>query len=162
QTVQGASATNSGLLLMPMMLSMMVVSLFVGQVITRTGRYKVFPVIGGVFMALGMYLLSRQDAHTTRWQTGLFIGVLGFGRGFLRGVAVRPELHPPARRGTVHKGRFGGHPARQGRRAARPGRAQAAAAGVAHRIPGVARVRHLARVLVGRPLRGRAAGTGRV
>src|SRR5262249_12991763 len=51
QTVQGASATNSGLLLLPMMAAAMVTSLFVGQVITRTGRYKAFPVIGGVVMA---------------------------------------------------------------------------------------------------------------
>jgi EmrB/QacA subfamily drug resistance transporter len=83
QTVQGASATNSGLLLLPMMAAAMVVSLFVGQVITRTGRYKVFPVIGGVGMAVGMWLLSLQDAHTSRLQTGLFIAVLGLGMGFL-------------------------------------------------------------------------------
>src|SRR5207253_455176 len=83
QTVQGSSATNSGLLLLPMMGAAMVVSLFVGQVITRTGRYKVFPVIGGAVMAVAMYLLSRQDIHTTRLQTGLFIAVLGIGMGFL-------------------------------------------------------------------------------
>jgi EmrB/QacA subfamily drug resistance transporter len=83
QTVQGSSATNSGLLLLPMMAAAMVVSLFVGQTITRTGRYKVFPVIGGVVMAVAMFLLSRQDTHTTRTQTGLFIAVLGIGMGFL-------------------------------------------------------------------------------
>jgi predicted MFS family arabinose efflux permease len=83
QTVQGSSATNSGLLLLPMMGAAMVVSLFVGQTITRTGRYKAFPVAGGVVMALAMFLLSRQDAHTGRAQTGLFIAVLGIGLGFL-------------------------------------------------------------------------------
>lgn len=83
QTVQGASATNSGLLLLPMMGAAMVVSLFVGQMITRTGRYKAFPVIGGVIMAVAMLLLSLQDADTPRWQTGLFIAVLGLGMGFL-------------------------------------------------------------------------------
>jgi EmrB/QacA subfamily drug resistance transporter len=83
QTVQGASATNSGVLLLPMMLAAMAVSLFVGQVITRTGRYKIFPVIGGVGMAVGMFLLAQQDVNTSRWQTGLFIAVLGFGMGFL-------------------------------------------------------------------------------
>jgi predicted MFS family arabinose efflux permease len=83
QTVQGSSATNSGLLLLPMMASAMVVSLFVGQTITRTGRYKAFPVVGGVVMALAMWLLSLQDAQTPRWQTGLFIAVLGLGMGFL-------------------------------------------------------------------------------
>jgi EmrB/QacA subfamily drug resistance transporter len=83
QTVQGASATNSGLLLLPMMGAAMVVSLFVGQVITRTGKYKIFPVIGGAVMAVAMYLLSLQDVNTSRAQTGLFIAVLGLGMGFL-------------------------------------------------------------------------------
>ncbi|MGZ4483024.1 MAG: MDR family MFS transporter [Nocardioidaceae bacterium] len=83
QTVQGASATNSGLLLLPMMGSAMVVSLVIGQVITRTGRYKMFPVVGGAVMTVGMYLLSTQDVHTSRAQTGIFIGVLGLGMGFL-------------------------------------------------------------------------------
>jgi EmrB/QacA subfamily drug resistance transporter len=83
QTVQGSSATNSGLLLLPMMGSAMVVSLFVGQAITRTGRYKLFPVIGGVIMALAMVLLSRMNEHTSQWETGIFIAVLGLGMGFL-------------------------------------------------------------------------------
>src|SRR6185369_16967026 len=50
QTVQGASATNSGLLLLPMMLGMMTVSIIAGQTITKTGKYKMFPVIGGIVM----------------------------------------------------------------------------------------------------------------
>ncbi|GII57399.1 MFS transporter [Planotetraspora thailandica] len=83
QTVQGASATNSGLLLLPMMGAMMVVSLFVGRAITKTGKYKVYPVIGGVIMAVGMWLLSLQDVNTTTLQTGIFIAVLGLGMGFL-------------------------------------------------------------------------------
>jgi EmrB/QacA subfamily drug resistance transporter len=83
QTVQGASATNSGLLLLPMMLSAMAVSLFVGQAISKTGRYKIFPVVGGVIMAVGMVLLAMQDAHTSRVTTGLYIAVLGLGMGFL-------------------------------------------------------------------------------
>ncbi|MFI7602296.1 MDR family MFS transporter [Actinoplanes sp. NPDC049681] len=83
QTVQGSSATNSGLLLLPMMAAAMVVSLFVGQIITRTGRYKAFPVLGGVVMAVAMVLLSRQDVHTSPARTGLFIAVLGVGMGFL-------------------------------------------------------------------------------
>ncbi|MFC6082556.1 MDR family MFS transporter [Sphaerisporangium aureirubrum] len=83
QTVQGASATNSGLLLLPMMAAMMVVSLFVGQAITRTGRYKIHPVIGGVLMVIAMWLLSLQDVNTPSWQTGVFIAVLGLGMGFL-------------------------------------------------------------------------------
>jgi EmrB/QacA subfamily drug resistance transporter len=83
QTVQGASATNSGLLLLPMMGSAMVVSLLVGQAITRTGRYRAYPIVGGVVLTVAMVLLSRLDAHTTKTQSGLFIAVLGLGMGFL-------------------------------------------------------------------------------
>ncbi|WP_433500752.1 MDR family MFS transporter [Sphaerimonospora sp. CA-214678] len=83
QIVQGASATNSGLLLLPMMASSMVVSLFVGKAITQTGRYKMYPVLGGTIMAVGMVLLAFQDAYTPLWQTGVFIAVLGLGMGFL-------------------------------------------------------------------------------
>ncbi len=60
QSVQGASATNSGLLLLPMMVAAMLVSLFVGQLITRTGHYKIFPVLGGAVMAVAMFLLSTH------------------------------------------------------------------------------------------------------
>ncbi|WP_285774429.1 MDR family MFS transporter [Microtetraspora sp. NBRC 13810] len=83
QTVQGASATNSGLLLLPMMAASMVVSLFIGRAITRTGKYKIYPVLGGVVMAIGMWLLSLQGVDTPSWQTGVFIAVLGLGMGFL-------------------------------------------------------------------------------
>lgn len=83
QTVQGASATNSGLLLLPMMGAAMVVSLFVGRAITSTGKYKIYPVIGGVGMAAGMWLLSTMDVTTPTWLTGVYIAVLGLGMGFL-------------------------------------------------------------------------------
>ncbi|GAA3845958.1 MDR family MFS transporter [Sphaerisporangium flaviroseum] len=83
QTVQGASATNSGLLLLPMMAAAMVVSLFVGQAITRTGKYKIFPIAGGALMAFATWLLSLQDVHTAPWVTGVYIAVLGLGMGGL-------------------------------------------------------------------------------
>ncbi|SEH03358.1 drug resistance transporter, EmrB/QacA subfamily [Nonomuraea solani] len=83
QMVQGATATNSGLLLLPMMGAAMVVSLFVGKAITSTGKYKIYPVIGGVGMAVGMWLLATMDAGTPSWVTGVYIAVLGLGMGFL-------------------------------------------------------------------------------
>jgi EmrB/QacA subfamily drug resistance transporter len=83
QTVQGASATNSGLLLLPMMAAAMVVSLFVGKMITKTGKYKIYPIAGGVGMALGMFLLSTMGVGTSTWLTGVYIAVLGVGMGFL-------------------------------------------------------------------------------
>ncbi|MGP3959351.1 MDR family MFS transporter [Nonomuraea sp. 3N208] len=83
QTVQGASATNSGLLLLPMMGAAMVVSLVVGKAITSTGKYKIYPVLGGIGMAVGMWLLSTMGVSTPTWLTGVYIAVLGLGMGFL-------------------------------------------------------------------------------
>jgi EmrB/QacA subfamily drug resistance transporter len=88
QSVQGASATNSGLLLMPMMMGMLVVSLVVGQAVTRTGRYKIYPVIGTLVMTAGMLLLSRLDVHTSRTTSALFMVVLGAGMGFLMQITM--------------------------------------------------------------------------
>jgi MFS family permease len=83
QTVQGASATNSGLLLLPMMAGLLTTSLVAGQLITRTGRYKAYPVIGGVLMTAGMVLLAMMGVHTTKLSTSLAMLVLGLGMGFL-------------------------------------------------------------------------------
>ncbi|CAM5466451.1 MDR family MFS transporter [Streptomyces violaceorubidus] len=69
QAVQGASATNSGLLLLPMLGAMLVTSMVAGRVTTNTGRYKVFPVAGGVLMTVGLFLLSTMDTDTTRCRT---------------------------------------------------------------------------------------------
>jgi EmrB/QacA subfamily drug resistance transporter len=83
QTVQGASATNSGLLLLPLMFGMLVVSLVVGRSITKTGRYRAYPIVGGVVMAAGMALLTRLDVDTSKTESSLYMIVLGVGMGFL-------------------------------------------------------------------------------
>ncbi|MBF9130002.1 MFS transporter [Plantactinospora sp. S1510] len=83
QTVQGASATNSGLLLLPLMFGMLVVSIVVGRTITKTGRYRAFPIIGGIVMTVGMALLMMLDVHTSKLESSLYMVVLGVGMGFL-------------------------------------------------------------------------------
>ncbi|MEU7149828.1 MDR family MFS transporter [Streptomyces sp. NPDC045456] len=83
QTVQGASATNSGLLLLPMLLAMMAVSLVAGRVTTNTGKYKIFVVGGGALITAGLALLSLMDTGTTRFTSGVYMAVLGAGMGFL-------------------------------------------------------------------------------
>ncbi|MEU4553280.1 MDR family MFS transporter [Micromonospora violae] len=83
QTVQGASATNSGLLLLPLMFGMLVVSLVIGRAITRNGRYRAYPIIGGVVMTGGMALLSMLDTDTSKLMSSLYMIVLGVGMGFL-------------------------------------------------------------------------------
>ena len=83
QTVQGESPTVSGLMLTPMMLGVMVTSIVAGQVTTRTGRYKAFPILGGGIMAAGLYLLTGLGTGTTRLTSAIFYAVLGLGMGFL-------------------------------------------------------------------------------
>ena len=83
QTVQGESPTVSGLALTPMMLGVTVTSIVAGQVTTKTGRYKVFPILGGAIMAVGMFLLAGLGVGTSRLTSALFYVVLGLGMGFL-------------------------------------------------------------------------------
>jgi EmrB/QacA subfamily drug resistance transporter len=83
QTVQGASAVVSGLMLTPMMVGVTITSIVSGQIVTRTGRYKLFPVLGGAIMTVGLFLLTRLGVDTSRVTSGLYYVVLGLGMGFL-------------------------------------------------------------------------------
>jgi EmrB/QacA subfamily drug resistance transporter len=83
QYVQGASATNSGLLLLPMMVGTVSTSIGVGQIVSRTGHYKTFPILGTALAVVGLFLLATMDEHTSRVQTGVFMFILGFGMGML-------------------------------------------------------------------------------
>jgi EmrB/QacA subfamily drug resistance transporter len=83
QTVQGASATNSGLLLLPMMGGVMITSIVVGQIITKSGRYRIFPILGGAVMVLAMFLMTRLDVDTSKGESTIYMVALGVGMGFL-------------------------------------------------------------------------------
>jgi EmrB/QacA subfamily drug resistance transporter len=83
QTVQGASATNSGLLLLPMMGGMLVTSIGIGQYITRTGQYRWFPLLGGVLMTIAMILMTQLDVGTTKTTLAIYMIILGLGMGCL-------------------------------------------------------------------------------
>ncbi|MFH8533232.1 MDR family MFS transporter [Streptomyces tendae] len=82
QTVQGASATNSGLLLLPMMAGTVVASLLAGKVMSKTGKYKIFPVLGAALLAIGMGLLSTMDTTTSPVTTSAYMVLVGIGTGF--------------------------------------------------------------------------------
>ena len=88
QMVDGASATGSGLLMLPMMLGVVAASVVGGQLISRTGRYKALPIAGSALAAAGMYLLSLLDAHTSRLEYSLYMAVLGLGIGMILPVLV--------------------------------------------------------------------------
>ncbi|MCW7945523.1 transporter [Streptomyces hygroscopicus] len=88
QAVQGASATNSGLLLLPMLGAMLVVSMIAGRVTTNSGRYKIFPLVGSVLMIVGLYLLSQMDTGTSRFTSGVYMAILGAGMGCLMQITM--------------------------------------------------------------------------
>ena len=88
QSVQGASATNSGLLLLPMLGAMLVTSMVAGRVTTATGHYKAFPIVGSVLMAVGLYLLSLMDTDTSRLTSGVYMAVVGAGMGCLMQITM--------------------------------------------------------------------------
>ncbi|HEY0560144.1 MAG TPA: MDR family MFS transporter [Frankiaceae bacterium] len=81
QIVKGATPTQSGLLLLPLTVGLMVGSLLSGQLISRTGRYKIFPVAGTALMVAGMSLLHFVGADTPLLVTSIYMSVFGFGLG---------------------------------------------------------------------------------
>jgi hypothetical protein len=81
QFVDGVSATESGLRTLPMVAGLLITSMGSGVIVGRTGRYKIFPVVGTAVMAVGFLLLSRMDAATPTWQQSVFLFVLGTGIG---------------------------------------------------------------------------------
>ncbi|MEO7587068.1 MAG: MDR family MFS transporter [Arachnia sp.] len=81
QGVLGVSATDSGLILLPLMIGFILVGIGAGLLITRTGRYKEIMLMGVVTMFAGVWLMSRLDAESTRTQLSLAMVVLGIGLG---------------------------------------------------------------------------------
>jgi len=86
QGVMGVSATQSGSLLTPLMLSAVVGSILAGQFTHRTGRYKLLAVSGSVLIATGMILFARMDAGTLRGEVVRAMIVCGFGLGLIQPV----------------------------------------------------------------------------
>jgi EmrB/QacA subfamily drug resistance transporter len=88
QVVGGASPTGSGLQILPLMGGLLLTSIASGQLISRTGRYKPFPVAGTAIMVGGLLLLSTMNANTSRVDASLFMFVLGLGLGLVMQVLV--------------------------------------------------------------------------
>ena len=88
QIVKGQSPTRSGLLTIPLMVGLMGMSIGSGRVITRTGRYKVFPVVGLVVVAVGLALFSLLGVDTSLPVAGVSMLVLGAGLGMVMQVLV--------------------------------------------------------------------------
>ncbi|MGW1717136.1 MFS transporter [Streptomyces sp. NPDC002156] len=88
QMVDGATATESGLLMLPMMAGIVGASIVSGQLISHTGRYKIWPILGGALSVFGMWLLSRLEVDTPRLHYSLWMAVLGAGIGMVMPVLV--------------------------------------------------------------------------
>ena len=81
QIVKGASPTEAGLLILPLVAGIMAASMISGQLTSRTGHYRIFPIIGSAMLVIGMLLLYTISAHTPLWQTDLYMVVFGAGLG---------------------------------------------------------------------------------
>jgi EmrB/QacA subfamily drug resistance transporter len=88
QVVRGVSPTLSGVRLLPLMAGLLIVSIGSGQVISRTGRYRFWPIAGAGFMTLGLYLLSLVGVGTNSLLGALYMLVLGMGIGGVMQVLV--------------------------------------------------------------------------
>jgi EmrB/QacA subfamily drug resistance transporter len=83
QLVKGSSPTLSGFQLLPMILGLMISSIVSGQLISRTGRYKIFPILGTGFMMVGFYLFTTITADTNYWVLAAAMLLVGMGLGQL-------------------------------------------------------------------------------
>jgi EmrB/QacA subfamily drug resistance transporter len=88
QTVQHASPTVSGLLLIPMMLGATTTSLIAGRITVKTGKYKALPIAGGAIMTGAMLLLATLGPSTSRVTSALFFVIFGIGMGFLMQITT--------------------------------------------------------------------------
>ncbi|MEV0746437.1 MFS transporter [Streptomyces sp. NBC_01220] len=81
QYVDGDSATLSGVRTLPMVVGLLAASIFSGNVVSKTGRYRIFPIVGSLVMAVGLFLLSRMGPDSGVWLESLYMLVLGLGIG---------------------------------------------------------------------------------
>jgi len=88
QVVKEKSPSSSGLLLLPLMAGVLVASIGSGQLITRMGRYRIFPIIGTALMTVAMVLLSRLWVDTPIVVADVYVLILGLGLGFVMQVLV--------------------------------------------------------------------------
>lgn len=88
QVVKGLTPLSAGLHLTPMMAGVLTSSIASGQIISRTGRYRLFPIVGTAIMTIGLWLLSTLAVDTAVWTAAGYALVLGFGLGMVMQVLV--------------------------------------------------------------------------
>ncbi|MEV1046807.1 MFS transporter [Streptomyces sp. NPDC049916] len=88
QVVHGITPTMSGVHMLPMVLGLLLTSTGSGQIVSRTGRWKVFPLAGTALTAVGLLLLHRLDPASSTWEMSLYFFVFGAGLGLVMQVLV--------------------------------------------------------------------------
>jgi EmrB/QacA subfamily drug resistance transporter len=88
QVVHGATPTSSGLELLPMVGGMLITFVISGRLVSRTGRYKIFPIVGLAITTLGLILLAMLGPHTSYGTAAIDMFVVGFGLGLVMQVLV--------------------------------------------------------------------------
>jgi EmrB/QacA subfamily drug resistance transporter len=88
QTVNGRSASDTGLLLTPLMLGLIGGTIVAGHIVTRTGHYRVFPILGASVVSVALVLLSRLDASSSAFQSGSSMFLVGVGLGLAMQVVM--------------------------------------------------------------------------
>lgn len=97
QVVRGYSATQSGLLMLPLIFGILTTSIGSGRIISHTGRYRIFPIIGTLLTTLGIWLLSHIDILTPQWMMSVWMFITGLGIGSsmqVTTVAAQNAVHP--------------------------------------------------------------------
>jgi len=88
QDVKGVSPTSSGLRLLPLMGGLLLASIGAGQLVSRWGRYKVFPVVGTFLMVVGLFAMSKIAITTGAWTIAGYLFVFGVGLGLVMQILV--------------------------------------------------------------------------
>jgi EmrB/QacA subfamily drug resistance transporter len=88
QIVKGLSPAHSGLMTLPMVVGLFVAGVVSGRIVTRTGRWKIFPVVGLLVVAVGLFLLSRLHVDSGHWLIGFDVAVLGLGLGLSMQILI--------------------------------------------------------------------------
>ncbi|MFL5735031.1 MAG: MDR family MFS transporter [Chloroflexia bacterium] len=103
QGVQGQSATTSGNAILPLMFGAVVFSIISGQIVSRTGKYRILAITGQIIIAIGMFLLSTMTIDVPGWKTALYMVVMGIGLGIAQPLytLIVQNAFPPQRLGVV-------------------------------------------------------------
>lgn len=103
QMSSGTSAAVSGLLMLPMMVGLLATSVISGLLITKTGRYRIYPIIGTIITGIAMVLMTTLTAETPIWLLCTFLGIFGAGLGLIMQVVVLVVQNavPPTEVGTA-------------------------------------------------------------